>query len=244
MRRPADGSTRRARGQAIVEFALIFPIFMLVVLGIIVIGLWVFYNQQISNVAREAARYAAIHSSTAPCPTSGWRDPQAPPPSYQEAPLHCDGPANPNDTYPWPNLTDFSRRSFWGAANTRVFINACWSGHVPPTVDPTAYANYSVAAGFPQADHPAVESDGAGGQTVNTFVQCKIAGLDPTTSSGALGCTSGMTTSADDPASNVPFNQVTVYACFNWTPPLSGFLLIPDTITMRAVVTEVIHPQQ
>ena len=43
---------------------------MLVILGIIIIGLWIFYNQQVANVAREAARYAAIHSSTAPCPTA------------------------------------------------------------------------------------------------------------------------------------------------------------------------------
>jgi hypothetical protein len=37
---------------------------------------------------------------------------------------------------------------------------------------------------------------------------------------------------------------VTVYACFQWTPPLSGFLMIPTTITMRGVITEIIQRQQ
>ena len=52
----------RSRGQALAEFALVFPIAMAVIFGIIVFGLWVFYQQQLTNVAREGARYAAIHS--------------------------------------------------------------------------------------------------------------------------------------------------------------------------------------
>ncbi len=240
-RQPSAG---RATGQSIAEFALIFPIAVLVLLGIIVIGLWIFYNQQLTNVAREAARYAAIHSATSPCPTASWRDPQAPPVSYSAFPYHCDGPANPNDTSPWPQMTTHARRSVWGIAPTSVFVNACWSGHVPPSVDPTSYADYSAAAGFPLADHPAVEPDGLGGQVVNTFIQCHIAGLDPTTQAESLGCASGMTTAADDPASDIPFNQVTVYACTTWVPPMAGFLAIPGQVTMRAVVTEVIQRQQ
>src|SRR5206468_354422 len=62
---------RRARsggGQALVEFALVFPLFLLILMSVIVFGLYVFYNQQLQNAAREAARYAAIHSSTAQCP--------------------------------------------------------------------------------------------------------------------------------------------------------------------------------
>ena len=37
---------------------------------------------------------------------------------------------------------------------------------------------------------------------------------------------------------------VTVYACFNWKPPMAGFVLIPNTITIRAVVTEALQRQQ
>src|SRR6266850_1913352 len=65
----------RRRGQALVEFALVFPILMLFLFGIIVWGLGVFYQQQLQNAAREGARYAAIHSSEAQCPTTSNYDP-------------------------------------------------------------------------------------------------------------------------------------------------------------------------
>jgi len=65
----------RGRGQALVEFALVFPIFMMLLMGIVMFGLYVFYNQQLTNAVREAARYASIHSSTAQCPTVSRLDP-------------------------------------------------------------------------------------------------------------------------------------------------------------------------
>ena len=86
---------RRSRGQALAEFALVFPIAMAVIFGIIVFGLWVFYQQQLTNVAREGARFAAIHSSTAICPTSSWRDPQAPLASYRHETLQLRWPRQP-----------------------------------------------------------------------------------------------------------------------------------------------------
>ncbi len=52
------------------------------------------------------------------------------------------------------------------------------------------------------------------------------------------------TTAADDEGSSLPDNHVTVYACMNWKPPMAGFLLIPKDITLRSVITEVIHYQQ
>jgi hypothetical protein len=66
----------------------------------------------------------------------------------------------------------------------------------------------------------------------------------PVSNTNSLGCTSGMTTTADDPASASPGNEVTVYACFPWVPPLAGILFVPSSVTMRAVITEVIQRQQ
>jgi len=57
-------------GQGLVEFALVVPFAVMLIFGVISLGLWVFYQQQVTNVAREAARFAAIHSSTAICPTA------------------------------------------------------------------------------------------------------------------------------------------------------------------------------
>lgn len=49
------------KGQAMVEFALVLPLLLLLLFGIIDFG-WIFANQLLANNAvREAARYTAIH---------------------------------------------------------------------------------------------------------------------------------------------------------------------------------------
>ncbi len=228
------GVRRPSCGQGLAEFALVAPLAMMLIFGIISTGLWVFYQQQLTNVAREAARYAAIHSSTAICPTASWRDPNAPPATYPLAPYQCDGP-----NQGWPKMTAHARTSVWGINSAAVFVNACWSGYVPSYATIPGDGNYSAASGLPIADHPPVE-----GVTPNQFVQCNIGGVNPVTNTGALACGGSLTTANDDPASDMPGNQVTTYACMQWSPPLAGFLLIPSSITMKAVITEVIHRQQ
>ncbi len=230
---------QRPRGQALVEFALVFPLASLLIFGIITFGLYIFYQQQLTNVAREGARYAAIHSSTAICPTSGWRDPQAPPTTYRKYPLSCDGPNNPADPYPWPNMTNQSRSFAWGLNPSSIFVNACWSGYAPSGTVINSPQNYS-DPGFPRSDQPPLDGFG----NPNVFAPCTINRIDPVNNTGALGCGSRMTTAADDPSSDIPGNQVTVYACFQWSPPFAGLLMIPANVTMRAVITEVIQRQQ
>ena len=57
-------------GQALVEFALVLPIFLILLCGIIDFG-WLYYNQiTLNNAAREGARYAVIHYD----PATGWRE--------------------------------------------------------------------------------------------------------------------------------------------------------------------------
>lgn len=54
---------KREDGQAMVEFALILPIFLLILCGIIDFG-WLFYNQlSLNNACREGARYAVVHTA-------------------------------------------------------------------------------------------------------------------------------------------------------------------------------------
>src|SRR4051812_2722062 len=92
----------RGRGQALVEFVLVFPLFVLVLFSIITFGLFVFYSQQLENAAREAARYAAVHSSTAQCPTVSQLDPGADvrPNGY----FRCDAPEDG-----WSRITAAAR---------------------------------------------------------------------------------------------------------------------------------------
>ena len=52
---------KKENGQAMVEFALVLPILLLFVAGIIDFG-WIYHNQlSANNASREAARYIAIH---------------------------------------------------------------------------------------------------------------------------------------------------------------------------------------
>ena len=57
--------TRRpkSRGQSLVEFALILPIFLLIIFGLIDMGRFVYLNSTLSQAAREATRVAAVEAS-------------------------------------------------------------------------------------------------------------------------------------------------------------------------------------
>lgn len=211
-------SSGRSHGQALVELALVFPLFALVLFGIISLGLWVFYQQQLSNAAREAARYAAIHSSSAQCPTVSHLDPQAPPTSY----YRCDRPEDG-----WPNMVAAGRAAVWGMSPATVSIVACWSGYVD------AHGN-----------------DAPPGSPGATYAPCTINGQVAETSVAALPCPISAAATTDT-ASNVSYangnsyqTRVTAYACFDWQPPMAGFLLIPSTVTIRAGLTEIVQRQQ
>jgi len=61
---------RRNAAQALVEFALVAPLFFLVLFAIIDFGRYVYYVQILNNAAREGTRYAIVHGS-AGLPSSG-----------------------------------------------------------------------------------------------------------------------------------------------------------------------------
>jgi len=62
---PAASSSRAARGGAsVVEFALVLPLFLVLVFGIIEFGRAMQVSQLVTNVAREGARRAVLPGST------------------------------------------------------------------------------------------------------------------------------------------------------------------------------------
>ena len=61
MRRSVSRS--KSRGQGIVEFALVVPIFLALTFGIIELGWLVYNNHTVSNATREGARYAMVNGS-------------------------------------------------------------------------------------------------------------------------------------------------------------------------------------
>jgi len=60
---------RRSAGQALVEFALVAPIFFLLIFAIIEGGRFIFFYQALNNATREGARYAIVHGSNSSCPS-------------------------------------------------------------------------------------------------------------------------------------------------------------------------------
>lgn len=54
----------RTAGQSLVEFALVFPIFFAILIGMVDVGRAVWANNAVANAAREAARYAIVHGGT------------------------------------------------------------------------------------------------------------------------------------------------------------------------------------
>lgn len=218
-----------------VEAALVMPLFIMVLFGIIVLGTGVFYQQQITNVAREAARFAAIHSATARCPTTGTLDPASPPTSYPTVTLPggCDRKAAG-----WPFMTPHARSFVFGLDRAGVKVSACWSGYRKDT-----------SAGAIDAPPPGDYTAIGIGVVSSVFVQCHIDGVDPTADPAAIRCqdtlpTTDQASSISESVSTPVANTVTAYACYKWRPPLAGFLLIPETITLKGVVTEAIQRQQ
>jgi hypothetical protein len=226
--------TTDSRGQALVEFALILPLFFMVLMGVIVLGIVVFYNQQLTNAAREAARFASVSSATAQCPVVGTLDPKGTSLNFTDsggriaaydAPLsyvRCDAPTG------WTRMTTFARSKVFGLNASGVTFSACWSGYRTP-------GNFDA----PPTDF----------EPTSDWAQCTIDGADPTTDPSSIGCAAGLPTadtasSISEGQGRVVANRVTAYACYRWDPPMAGFLLIPQTVTFRAVISEPIQRQQ
>jgi hypothetical protein len=65
----------RSRGQALVEFALVAPLFFILLLGIIEAGRFIYHYEMLNNAARAGVRYAIIHGAESGDPTGPPDDP-------------------------------------------------------------------------------------------------------------------------------------------------------------------------
>lgn len=248
---------RATRGQTLTEFSLVAPLFFMVLFGIIVLGIAVFYQQQVTNAAREAARYAALHTATSRCPTVSNLAPDVALLPLPNSYYPCDAPSAR-----WPAMTTAAREHVFGLASSEVRVTACWSG----------YWTKDTSGGWAAHDEVAVNPDG----TVNPFRECTVRVFgwtpdqDPDVDVSSLQivnprtmATAGgvaitvdcarpfpLTTPSDDMASSYAksdgrnANQVSVLACYAWRPPLAGFLLIPQTLHLTGAITESLEYQQ
>ncbi|HEU4672187.1 MAG TPA: TadE/TadG family type IV pilus assembly protein [Candidatus Limnocylindrales bacterium] len=70
MRTSSKSHARYSRGQALTEFALVAPLFFLMLFAIIEGGRFVFYYEVLNNATREGARYAIVNgANTIGCST-------------------------------------------------------------------------------------------------------------------------------------------------------------------------------
>jgi hypothetical protein len=138
-------------------------------------------------------------------------------------------------------MSDAARNLIFGLDPSSVNVAACWSGYID---------NGTGAIDAPP-DGLQVDISGTTVTYDTTFTNCTIGGHDPTTDPNLVPCNSTLASTTVDQASDMSegtgkavANTVTAYACYNWAPPLAGFLLIPPTVTLRAVITEPIERQQ
>jgi hypothetical protein len=230
-----------------VELALVLPLFLIVIFGIILVGIAIFYQQQITNAAREGARYASIHSATAQDPLISTIHPAAPPTSYGAClatPSPCSGAHDG-----WKAMADSARHTLFGINATNVNFAACYSGY-----------RASEGTGGYDARPPNIYPDGD--YTADKFMPCAIDGSDPTTASNSISCAPNLpvvdqASDISEAPGRIVANTVTVFTCYEWRPPLGGVSLpvpcpggwcsieiIPSVITQRAVITEPMERQQ
>lgn len=103
---------RRSRGQALVEFALVAPLFFLIVLALIEAGRFIVFYETLANATREGARYAIVHGSNSFCPSG-------PMPPGQTAPGGCYDPTG-------ANVVQQVRDTAFGLLGTGVAVTPAW----------------------------------------------------------------------------------------------------------------------
>lgn len=115
-------SRRFDDGQGLAEFAIVLPIFLLIVFGMIDVGRVVWATDDITNAAREGARYASLHggsfcsasgSSSICCPTG---------PSLSGSPAPSCPTWSPDSKEPTRSAT----RAYFIAAGTGMTVWVCY----------------------------------------------------------------------------------------------------------------------
>ena len=129
----------RSRGQALVEFALVAPIFIFALMTLIELGRAVYYTQTLHSAAREGARYAIVHGSASFCPSG---------PMPGGGVNGCD----PRAEFVKQTVRDFATGII--ASNPADFvITVCWTKQFDPTPNTCPAGNAGNFFGEDEADN-------------------------------------------------------------------------------------------
>ena len=124
----------RSLGQGLVEFGLVLPIFLALLIGMVDIGRAVWANNAVANAAREAARFASVHGGscedlTSTGCTSGYYCPVGP--AVGTAAIPAAGTNCPNPSPSKQSIYD-TANSYMIAGGTGSSITACYFNPAPP----------------------------------------------------------------------------------------------------------------
>lgn len=171
--------------------------------------------------------------------------------------FRCDAPENR-----WPFMTAQMRSRLFGLQPSSARMTACWSGYWTKdtagnwgTYDEVATDSTGAPNDFRECTVPVWgwnPSQNRDSVASSLYVINPRTGLDGSNERITIDCSRDfpLTTASNDMASSYAkanarnANQVTVLTCYTWEPPLSGFLLIPRTMTLESVVTEALEYQQ
>jgi len=116
----------RSAGQALVEFALVIPIFLALLMGIFDFGRVVWASNSLASAAREGARFAIVHGGSPmnPCPVGPLS------PEYGAFPLYgALPPTTPADCpYPAPSKQAVRNAALSAAlaGGTSIAVTVCY----------------------------------------------------------------------------------------------------------------------
>jgi hypothetical protein len=97
-----------------VEFALVAPLFFLLIFGVIEAGRFILFYETLSNATREGARYAIVHGSNSSCPSG-------PMPAGMPDPVYCYDPTG-------ARVVQRVRDTAFGLLGTGVAVTPDWPG--------------------------------------------------------------------------------------------------------------------
>lgn len=124
-------------GQSLVEFALVFPLFLVILIGMVDVGRSIWANNSVANAAREAARYAIVHGGTKsnPCPVG--------PPVTTGSNKTVIPAASTSCPYPSPSKEGIKEaaRSYAIAAGFPVSVQVCYGSGCTGDTDITGATN-------------------------------------------------------------------------------------------------------
>lgn len=95
-----------------VEFALIAPVFFLLLFAVIEAGRFILFYETLSNATREGARYAIVHGSNSYCPSG-------PMPPGMSAPISCYDATG-------ANVAQRVKDSSFGLLGSAVTVTTSW----------------------------------------------------------------------------------------------------------------------